>query len=109
MTVVHNSSIIVGSSPTLTCIVKFSENVDLLLNVFTTWTGPNSTVLTQTHQGPAVMVNQLNSTYSSMATADAAKSGNYTCEVSVNSTSPFITDRKELMSTGIAAIIVGKY
>ena len=85
-------TIIAGSSPTLNCTAEMKGDMDVAVNVFTSWTGPEGTMLRQISSLPAVE-EQVSSkrVYTSMAVVDAARNGTYTCQVTVNSSSTFIT------------------
>ena len=88
----HVSIIIAGSSPTLNCTAEMKGEVDIAVSVFTSWTGPERTTLTHISSLPAVE-EQVSSkrVYTGMAVVDAARNGTYTCQVTVNSSSTFIT------------------
>ena len=90
VTITHADSIIAGSSPTLNCSIEMRSEVNVVVNVFTSWTGPEGT--TQISSLPAVEDHvSSNRVYTSMAVVDAARNGTYTCHVTVNSSSTFIT------------------
>ena len=88
----HVSIIIAGSSTTLNCTAELKGDVDVAVDVFTSWTGPKGTMLTHISSLPAVE-EQVSSkrVYTSMAVVDAVRNGTYTCQVTVNSSSTFIT------------------
>ena len=96
--------IIAGSSPTLTCTVELSPAVDVPVTVNTMWTGPAGELFTPTNPVPAMIVNL--TTYTSLAMVDAARSGNFTCQATVSSSSQFITGSG--MMSGTTTITVGK-
>ena len=78
------SSVIVGSTVTLTCTVKLSPAVDVPVTVNTVWTGPAGFSTTNTAQ---VMAGST-TTYTSTALVSSfgrAQSGNYTCTATVSS------------------------
>ena len=96
--------IIAGSSPNLTCIVELSPAVDVPVTVNTVWTGPNGVTLKPTNPEPAMMESLTR--YTSLAKVDAARSGNYTCQATVSSSSQFITGNESL--SGTTTITVGE-
>ena len=89
--------IIAGSSPNLICTVELSPLVDVPVNVYTEWTGPDVTFMPANFV-PAVMVNLTR--YISGVTVDAARNGSYTCQASINS---------DGTTSGSTDIIAGMY
>jgi hypothetical protein len=76
--------IIAGSrSSNLTCTVELSPAVDVPVSVTTEWSGPERTMFLPNKIIPAMMVNV--TTYTSTATIDLARNGNYTCQATVSS------------------------
>ena len=76
-----------GSSLILTCTIELSEAVDTAVSVNTVLSGPSGTQFTSV----AIMKN--NTTYTSLASFSSSvssDSGEYTCRVTVSSTSPFV-------------------
>ena len=104
MNVTHADSIIAGSSPTLICSIEMRSEVDVAVDVFTSWIGPEGTMLKQISQLPLTDITS-NGLYSSMAMVDAARNGTYICQVTVNSSSLFITGVG--MMNGSVVISVG--
>ena len=96
--------IIAGSSPTLTCTVELSPAVDVPVTVNTEWTGPAGVMFTPTNPVPAMMVNLMR--YTSTVMVDAARSGDYTCQVTISSLSQFVIGIG--MMSGTTTITVGK-
>ena len=87
---VSNSSVIVGSTVTLTCTVELSPAVDVPVTVNTVWTGPTGFSTTNTAQAMAGST----TTYTSTALVSSFgiyQSGNYNCTATVSSTFSFIT------------------
>ena len=96
------STTIAGSSPNLTCTVELSPAVDVPVTVTTVWTGPVGTTVT-----PTSSVMESLTRYTIMAMVDAARNGDYTCQVTLSSSSQFITDSG--MTSGMTTITVGEY
>ena len=93
--------IIAGSSPTLTCTVELSPAVDVQVTVNTVWTGPDGVTLTPTNP-----VMESPARYTSTVMVNAARSGDYTCQATVSSSSQFVTGSG--MMSGTTTITVGK-
>ena len=107
VTVTHSlNTIIVGASFNLTCTVELTPAVDVPVTVNTVWTGPDMTSFTPTNPVPVVMENQTR--YTGVVRVDAARSGNYTCHATVNSSSSFGSGSRGSMDiiVGMAAIIL---
>ena len=96
-------TIYAGASLSLTCTVVLDSSVDVPVTVNTVWTGPDMTSFTLPNPVPAVMETQTR--YTSMVAVDAARSGNYTCEATVSSSSTFVTDGGVL--SGLVSVTVG--
>lgn len=97
VTTMPSEGIITGSSLYLMCIIELSSAVDIPVIVNVHWTGPyfdNNNI--------GSIAGSLN-VYTSTATVDAARDGNYTCRTTVSSSSQFITDR-ETMSHSTSVI-----
>ena len=94
--------IIAGSSPSLTCTVELDTAVDVPVNVSTEWSSPDMTTVS-----PTSSVMESLTRYTVMANVDAARSGSYTCQASIDSSSQFITGSGE--TSGSITITVGKY
>ena len=105
MTVAPPSDMIIaGSSPTLTCTVELSLVVDVPVTVNTEWMGPAGVSLTPANPVPAMMESPTR--YTSTVMVDAARSGDYTCQAMVTSSSQFTTG-SGIMS-GTAVVNVGE-
>ena len=91
-----------GSSILVTCTIELSPEVDIPVTVTTAWTGPSRTILTQAHPGPVMM--EKFTRYTSTAIVDVARDGNYTCQVSINSSSHFITGSEMLSKTAMITV-----
>ena len=103
---VSNSSVIVGSTVTLTCTVELSPAVDVPVTVNTVWTGPAGFSTTNTAQAMAGNT----TTYTSTAIVSSfgrAQSGNYTCTATVSSSFLFITGTGS--RSGTAKVTIGEY
>ena len=83
--------------------MELSSSVDVPVTVNTVWTGPDMTYFTPSNWVTAVMEND--TSYISATTVDAARSGDYTCEATVNSSSTFVAGSETL--NGSVDIIVG--
>ena len=94
-----------GASLSLTCTVELSSSVDVPVTVNTVWTGPNMTSFSPTNSTPAVMENH--TTYTSSVTVNTVRSGSYTCEATLSSSSTFITGNGTL--NGSVDVIVGMF
>ena len=88
-----------GSSTNLSCIVILDTNIDVPVTVNTMWTGPKGTIITPTSS----MMHNFTS-YTSTGIVSVARSGNYTCQASINSSSQFITG--STMTSGSITITV---
>ena len=101
----HTHVVVVGYSPSthfhLTCTVELSSSVDVSVNVNTVWTGPVGTVIKATSP-----MSESLTTYTSTAMIEAARSGNYSCQANVSSSSQFTTG--DVMASGTFGIVSGK-
>ena len=93
--------IIAGSSSILTCTVELSTAVDIPVTVNTVWTSPAMTTVT-----PTSSVMESLTRYIVVANVSVATSGNYTCQASINSSSPVITESR--MTSGSTTVTVGE-
>ena len=90
-------TIFAGSSPSLTCTVDLDPAVDVPVTVNTVWTGPAMTAFTPTNPVPAVMESLTR--YASTAVVNAVRSGSYTCQANVSSSSEFTTGGETLSAS----------
>ena len=82
----------------LTCTIELSKAVDIPVTVNTVWNGPSLTQFT------SVATRETDTTYTSTArfsSSVSSDSGEYTCRVTVNSTStsPFVRISNEVVGT----------
>ena len=98
-----SSTIIAGSSPSLTCTVELqlSPSVDVPVTVETVWSGPASTTVTTTN-----LTMESLTRYIILGMVDEARNGSYTCQATVSSSSEFTTGG---MMSGSTTIAVGMY
>ena len=90
---------------TLTCTVELNPAVDVPVTVNTVWTGPAGFSTTNTAQAMAGST----TTYTSTAMVSSFgrdESGNYSCVGNVSSTSQFLFDSDEQITT--SRVTVGK-
>ena len=92
-------TIIVGSSPNLTCTVELSPAIDMPVTVNTEWTGPALTTVTPT----SIMMESL-TRYTAMAMVDAARNGSYVCQATVSSSSQFTTGGGSMSASTIITV-----
>ena len=88
----------VGSTVTLTCTVELSPAVDVPVTVNTLWTGPDGFITTNTAQP----VMGSTTTYTSTVMVNSFQrnqSGNYSCRVTVSSSSPVLTNSSQRSHT----------
>ena len=102
VTITHANVVTAGSSIFVTCTIELSPEVDIPVTVTTAWTGPARTILTQAHPGPVMMENFTR--YTSTAMVDVARTGSYTCQVTINSSSHFITGSEMLSRTAMITV-----
>ena len=95
-----SSTIIAGSSPSLTCTVELNSLVDVPVTVETAWSGPATVTTTN------LMMESLTK-YIILGMVDEARNGSYTCQATVSSSSEFTTGGG--MTSGSTTITVGMY
>ena len=95
----------VGSDVTLSCAVELSPLVDVPVTVYTVWTGPDDFM---THSDTIQsIVNATNYTSTTMISPFGSdQSGNYTCTVTISSTSTLLTTSS---GSAVAEVTVGKH
>lgn len=94
-------TIFAGSSLTLTCTVTLPPAVDVSVIVRTVWTGHRTS-----NPVPATTTGHNSYLYTSTTILDAARSGSYTCQAMITSSSYFITGSG--MMSGTATVTVGE-
>ena len=88
----------------LTCSVKVPIFVDVALIVDTEWIGEDGTLESLTS---SETLNATRFDYTTVATIDRVRSGNYICKATIRSMSKFITGNGTL--SDLISITVGKY
>ena len=85
-----------GSSLILTCSIELSEAVDIAVSVNTVWSGPSGTQFTSFATMMTATTYTSSASFSSSVSSD---SGEYTCRVTVSSTSPFVQTSNEAVGS----------
>ena len=101
-----SATIFVGDSFTLTCTAQLDSSVDVAVSVAVVWTGPVEGQFTTT----GIMENLLAEDTSHMSTLTVASamvtdSGDYSCSVTLDSSSNFITSSSSI--SRVEPVVVG--